>query len=156
MFLSHALRLPRSRLHSIKHHSSIYHALSTLPPSPGPIDWQCKATWRSASVNTAWCLLGCSIGEFGTLFAFQAYYGGAFSPTMFTIVTPVVNGLATSILLETLLLRYGSTQMPMKAAFHTATGMSFISMCMMEFAMELSGKFFRFNTVVNQSLQTFA
>ena len=104
------------------------------------VDWQCTHTWRKASINTSWCLLGCSIGEFGTIAAFQAYYGMAVTPTLFTVVAPVVNGLITSVALETIILHKGSAQMPLRVAFQTATGMSFISMCMMEFAMELSGK----------------
>ena len=27
------------------------------------IDWRCRHTWRRSSVNTLWCLLGCSIGD---------------------------------------------------------------------------------------------
>ena len=27
------------------------------------IHWQCKHTWKRASYNTSWCLLGCSIGD---------------------------------------------------------------------------------------------
>ena len=35
------------------------------------IHWQCKHTWKRASYNTSWCLLGCSIGDLGTIFYFQ-------------------------------------------------------------------------------------
>ena len=35
------------------------------------ISWNCKHTWKQARINTAWCLLGCSIGDFGTIFYFQ-------------------------------------------------------------------------------------
>ena len=44
----------------------------------------------------------------------------------------IVNGLLTSILLETIIL---ARQMAIKAAFHTAIGMSLISMISMETAM---------------------
>ena len=37
------------------------------------MNWKCKHTWRKASVNTLWCLLGCSIGDFGTIYFFQVY-----------------------------------------------------------------------------------
>jgi hypothetical protein len=30
-------------------------------------DWSCKHTWKQSAKNTAWCLLGCSIGDFGTI-----------------------------------------------------------------------------------------
>jgi len=33
--------------------------------------WLCKHTWKRSRLNTFWCLLGCSIGDFGTIFAFQ-------------------------------------------------------------------------------------
>ena len=35
------------------------------------IDWNCKLTWKKSIKNTSWCLLGCSIGDFGTIFFFQ-------------------------------------------------------------------------------------
>ena len=34
-------------------------------------DWQCSNTWKQSAKNTAWCLLGCSIGDFGTILFFQ-------------------------------------------------------------------------------------
>ena len=30
-------------------------------------DWSCSHTWKQSAKNTAWCLLGCSIGDFGTI-----------------------------------------------------------------------------------------
>jgi hypothetical protein len=36
-------------------------------------DWSCKHTWKQSAKNTAWCLLGCSIGDFGTIFFFSNY-----------------------------------------------------------------------------------
>ena len=33
--------------------------------------WLCKHTWKRSRLNTFWCLLGCSIGDFGTIFMFQ-------------------------------------------------------------------------------------
>ena len=47
----------------------------------------------------------------------------------------IVNGLLTSIALETCIL---SRQMPLKTAFHTAIGMSMISMISMEIAMNVT------------------
>ena len=35
------------------------------------ISWKVKSTWTQASKNTLWCLIGCSIGDFGTIFFFQ-------------------------------------------------------------------------------------
>jgi len=35
------------------------------------ISWSCRHTWRRASVNTMWCLIGCSIGDMGTILFFS-------------------------------------------------------------------------------------
>ena len=34
-------------------------------------DWSCKNTWKKSAINTLWCLLGCSVGDFGTILFFQ-------------------------------------------------------------------------------------
>ena len=96
------------------------------------IDWRCHHTWRRASVNTAWCLLGCSIGDFGTIAFFQ--FTGIPWPTPAIMVLAIINGILTSILLETTVLW---RQMGPRAAFKTAIGMSLISMVAMETAMNL-------------------
>jgi len=95
--------------------------------------WHCRHTWRQSAKNTSWCLLGCAIGDFGTIFAFQIW-----SPnTAPLIVLPlaILNGLLTSIALETFIL---SRQMQWKQALRTAAGMSLISMIGMELAMNLT------------------
>ena len=97
------------------------------------INWYCKHTWRRASYNTMWCLLGCSIGDFGTIAYFQ--FMGIAWPVLVIMTLAIINGLITSILLETLIL---FRQMPFKAAFQTAIGMSLISMISMEVAMNLT------------------
>ena len=56
-------------------------------------------------------------------------------PVVAIIVLAIINGLITSILLETFIL---FRQMPFKAAFQTAIGMSLISMISMEAAMNLT------------------
>ena len=97
------------------------------------INWYCKHTWRRASYNTMWCLLGCSIGDFGTIAYFQ--FMDIAWPVLAIMTLAIINGLITSILLETLIL---FRQMPFKAAFQTAIGMSLISMISMEAAMNLT------------------
>ena len=97
------------------------------------INWYCKHTWRQASYNTMWCLLGCSIGDFGTIAYFQ--FMGIAWPVLAIMTLAIINGLITSILLETFIL---FRQMPLKAAFQTAIGMSLISMISMEAAMNLT------------------
>jgi hypothetical protein len=94
------------------------------------INWSCRPTWRRASVNTLWCLAGCSIGDMGTILFFQLT--GIPWPTLAIMALAIVNGLLTSIALETIIL---SRQMVFKLAFKTAIGMSLISMISMEVAM---------------------
>ena len=95
--------------------------------------WQCRHMWRRASVNTLWCLLGCSIGDFGTIAFFQL--SGIGWPVWAIMALAILNGLLTSILLETVIL---SRQMALGLAFRTAVGMSLISMIAMELAMNLT------------------
>ena len=95
-----------------------------------PIDWRCRHTWRTASKNTAWCLLGCAIGDFGTIAFFQ--FTGIPWPTLAIMSLAIANGLLTSIALETFIL---ARQMDLRTAFRTAIGMSFISMVAMETVM---------------------
>ena len=97
------------------------------------IKWHCLPTWRRASYNTMWCLIGCSIGDFGTIAFFQ--FTGIGWPVLAIMSLAILNGLLTSILLETLIL---SRQMILKLAFKTAIGMSLISMISMEAAMNIT------------------
>jgi hypothetical protein len=97
------------------------------------ISWKVKSTWTQASKNTLWCLLGCSIGDFGTIFFFQTTKI-AF-PMLGIMILAVINGLITSIMLETFIL---SRQMALNIAFKTAIGMSLISMISMEVAMNIT------------------
>ena len=92
--------------------------------------WKCKQTWRRSAKNTAWCLLGCSIGDFGTILYFQLT--DIPWPTLYIMILAIINGIITSIILETVVL---SRQMIISKAFKTAIGMSLISMVSMEIAM---------------------
>jgi len=105
--------------------------MATLTSHLG-INWTCRHTWRRSSYNTLWCLIGCSIGDFGTIAFFQ--YTGIPWPTLHIMTLAIINGLLTSIMLETFIL---SRQMALKIAFKTAIGMSFISMLAMEIAMNV-------------------
>jgi hypothetical protein len=97
------------------------------------ISWKCKHTWKKSAVNTSWCLLGCSIGDFGTILYFQN--NPSDWSTMSIMSLAMLNGLITSVLLETFIL---SKQMTASEALRTALGMSFISMLSMEMAMNLT------------------
>ena len=100
--------------------------LSTLT-----IDWYCMHTWLQASKNTLWCLLGCCIGDFGTIFFFQI--NQILFPVLAIMILAIINGLITSILLETvILIRQGFS---FYGALKTASGMSLISMLSMEITM---------------------
>ena len=94
------------------------------------ISWNCKSTWKKARINTLWCLLGCSIGDFGTILFFQLSDYNL--PTHYIMILAIINGLITSIILETVIL---SLSQPFITAFKTAIGMSLISMISMEIAM---------------------
>jgi len=104
---------------------------ATTLNKPNPrFHWKCKHTWRRSAKNTLWCLLGCSIGDFGTILYFQI--NQIAWPTINIMILAIINGLITSIILETIIL---SKQMILKKAFQTAMTMSFISMIAMEIAM---------------------
>ncbi|MEC7877601.1 MAG: DUF4396 domain-containing protein [Bacteroidota bacterium] len=96
------------------------------------ISWRCKSTWKKSSINTLWCLLGCSIGDFGTILFFQ--YSSYSLATEYIMLLAIINGIITSIALETFIL---SLSQSLKSAFKTAVGMSLISMISMEIAMNL-------------------
>jgi len=97
------------------------------------ISWKVRSTWTQASKNTLWCLIGCSIGDFGTIYFFQVTKI-AF-PMLGIMLLAIINGLITSIMLETFIL---SRQMALNLAFKTAIGMSLISMISMEVAMNVT------------------
>ena len=96
-------------------------------------NWSCKHTWNLSAKNTLWCLLGCSIGDFGTILFFQL------SKVPFSVmeimILAIINGLITSIILETIILM--KQKFKFSEALKTAFGMSFISMISMEIAMNL-------------------
>ena len=106
-------------------------SISETIKKPAPrFHWKCKHTWRRSAKNTLWCLLGCSIGDFGTILYFQL--NAINWPTLSIMILAIINGLITSIILETIIL---SRQMTIKIALQTALTMSFISMVAMEVAM---------------------
>ena len=96
--------------------------------------WRCKHTWRRSAKNTAWCLLGCAIGDFGTILFFQLT--GIPWPVLAIMILAIINGLITSIILETIILL--KQDFNFSQALKTALGMSFISMVSMEVAMNLT------------------
>ena len=98
------------------------------------LDWACKYTWKQSAKNTAWCLLGCSIGDFGTILFFQITKIPF--PVLAIMILAIVNGLITSVILETIILI--KQKMSLNESFKTAMSMSFISMISMEITMNFT------------------
>ena len=97
-------------------------------------NWSCKHTWKRSAKNTGWCLLGCAIGDLGTILFFQITKIPF--PVLGIMTLAIINGLITSIILETIILL--RQNLDFSKAFKTALGMSFISMVSMEIAMNLT------------------
>tara|TARA_Y100001936_G_C15697421_1_gene469188 strand:- start:138 stop:584 length:447 start_codon:yes stop_codon:yes gene_type:complete len=97
-------------------------------------NWSCTHTWQRSAKNTSWCLLGCAIGDFGTILFFQ--FTEIPLPVLAIMTLAIINGLITSIILETIILM--RQNLDFSKAFKTAMGMSFISMISMEIAMNLT------------------
>ena len=100
-------------------------------------NWSCKHTWKRSAKNTAWCLIGCAIGDFGTILFFQITKIPF--PVLGIMTLAIINGLITSIILETIILLRQNFKF--SNALKTALGMSFISMISMEVAMNLTDYF---------------
>ena len=100
-------------------------------------DWSCRNTSLQSAKNTSWCLLGCSIGDFGTILFFQLTKIPI--PVLAIMVLAIINGLITSIILETIILI--RQDLEFNKALRTAMGMSFISMISMETTMNLTDYF---------------
>ena len=98
------------------------------------INWNCKNTWKLSAKNTAWCVLGCAIGDFGTILFFQL--SQIPFPVLGIMILAIINGLITSIILETIILMLQNFSL--SNALKTAAGMSLISMISMEVAMNLT------------------
>lgn len=98
------------------------------------IIWNNKKNWVKSAHNTKWCLIGCSIGDFGTIAYFQ-FSEHSFSALAIMLLA-MLNGLLTSITLETIILYRANFSL--REALMTAFGMSFISMLAMETAMNLT------------------
>jgi len=97
-------------------------------------NWSCRHTWKRSANNTMWCVIGCSIGDFGTILFFQLTKIPF--PVLGIMILAIINGLITSIILETIILMRQNFNFI--NALKTAFGMSFISMLSMEIAMNLT------------------
>jgi hypothetical protein len=84
-----------------------------------------------------WCVVGCSIGDFGTILFFQL--SKIPFPVLGIMTLAIINGLLTSIMLETFILMRQNFKLI--NALKTACGMSFISMVSMEISMNATDYF---------------
>ena len=100
-------------------------------------NWSCKHTWKTSAKNTMWCVIGCAIGDFGTILFFQLTKIPF--PVLGIMTLAIINGLITSIILETIILIKQNFRF--KSALKTACGMSFISMISMEITMNMTDYF---------------
>ena len=116
-----------SALTTVKYYYQIIMSTSTF-------HWSCKHTWKRSAKNTMWCVIGCSIGDFGTILFFQLTQIPF--PILAIMSLAIINGLITSIILETIILiKQGFS---FNGALKTASGMSLISMLSMEIMMNLT------------------
>jgi len=99
--------------------------------------WGCKHSWRASAKNTMWCVIGCAIGDFGTILFFQL--SKIPFPVLGIMTLAIINGLLTSIMLETYILM--KQKFDFISALKTACGMSFISMVSMEISMNATDYF---------------
>ena len=106
--------------------------------SSSTLDWYCKHTWKRSAKNTIWCVIGCSIGDFGTILFFQLTQIPF--PLIGIMILAIINGLITSIVLETFILM--RQNFSFIGAIKTASGMSLISMLSMEVMMNLTDYLF--------------
>ena len=97
--------------------------------------WLKKDMWLISAVNTFICLLGCSIGDFATILYFQ--YFTSIKSIIVIMPIAIINGIITSVMLETVLL-WRRNKIPFKDAIKMAMGMSLVSMITMELAMNFT------------------
>ena len=96
--------------------------------------WHNRINWINSAHNTKWCLIGCALGDLGTIAYFQ-WVEHSLS-TLTVMMLAMLNGLITSIIFETVILY--RAKFSLFDALKTAFGMSFISMLAMEAAMNLT------------------
>ena len=89
--------------------------------------------------------MGCAIGDLGTILFFQITKIPF--PVLGIMTLAIINGLITSIILETIILL--RQNLNFSKAFKTALGMSFISMLSMEIAMNVTDVILTGSAILN-------
>lgn len=97
--------------------------------------WNDRLVWGRAAKNTMVCLVGCSLGDVGVLILAQAFWPHA--SMLLVMIAAIIAGLATSMLLESLVLKIREG-FPWPRAFRAAASMSLLSMVAMEVAMNVT------------------
>lgn len=112
---------------------------ASAAPSPAAptanLSWGDAATWRRAARNTLGCLIGCTIGDVAAM-ALVPLWWPSVSQSTLTVIA-IAAGLMSSLLLETLVLRWREG-MRWPEALRLALGMSMLSMLAMELAMNVT------------------
>ncbi|RCH92053.1 hypothetical protein CU097_012369 [Rhizopus azygosporus] len=115
---------------SFSKYTSCCHVKKTPEPKMTSLSfWQDPLVWQRTRVNTLRCLIGCTTGDFATMWYLQMHHP-TLSPAI-TTAASMIAGISTSLALETVLLQR-TMKVPYPAAFKTAMGMSFVSMLAME------------------------
>jgi len=105
---------------------------TTDPPASDSTEfWTSAPVWRRAAANTTRCLIGCSIGDLGTLWLIQTHAPAL--PVAATVAAACTAGIGTSLALETVVLR-ATEGFEWRLAARTAWNMSLTSMVAMELA----------------------
>ncbi|KAJ8662467.1 hypothetical protein O0I10_001426 [Lichtheimia ornata] len=102
-----------------------------IPPITSLAFWKDSVSWQRTRVNTFRCLIGCTTGDFSTMWYLQANHP-TMSPVWMTAAA-MAAGITSSLALETVLLRR-TLGLSYSDSFKTAMGMSFASMLAMELA----------------------
>ncbi|KAI9487630.1 MAG: hypothetical protein EXX96DRAFT_86353 [Benjaminiella poitrasii] len=123
----------RIRMTSTCCHHKVKSPEKKTPPT-GLKFWSDPVTWQRTRINTLRCLIGCTSGDFSTMWYLQYHYPDM--PPIYSTAAAMVAGISTSLVLETVLLKR-SMAIPYSAAFKTAMGMSFVSMLVMELSENL-------------------
>jgi hypothetical protein len=122
--------LPSQTLIRLAHDNHCKHANNHSPVITKLEFWSSSSAWRRAAINTFRCLVGCTAGDFSAMWYLQSFYPDIGIGSIMAI--SMASGLATSITLETFLLRYGKDRFVFLTALKTALGMSLVSMLSME------------------------
>lgn len=107
------------------------------PTAPEPLGkakafWGDRRLWLRASSNTAHCLLGCAVGDIAAMTLIPIWHPAIGMASLMMLA--VVSGIATSLALETMILRWRE-RLSWRNAVQTAWAMSLISMAAMELVM---------------------